>query len=74
MEQEGGVDGAGPIGGYGPAPKNGVVGVLVAQVPPHENGLAPLGALTCAAHRTDYPQNRHGETDGRVVSDSAKKL
>ena len=53
MEQEGGVDGAGPIWGYGPAPKNGVVGVLVAQVPHMKtdlrrwvHGPAPLTALT----------------------------
>ena len=58
MAQEGGVDGAGPIWGCGPAPKNGVVGVLVAQVPHMKSDLcrwghcpAPLGALTCAKAR-----------------------
>ena len=39
MEQEGGVDGAGPIWGYGPAPENGDVGVVVAQVPHMKSDL-----------------------------------
>ena len=39
MAQEGGMDGAGPIWGYGPAPKNGVVGVLVAQDPHMKSDL-----------------------------------
>jgi len=39
MAQEGGVDGAGPIWGNGPAPGNGVVGVLVAQVPHMKSDL-----------------------------------
>ena len=43
MEQEGGVDGAGPIWGYGPAPEKGVVGVLVAQVPHMKSDLRRWG-------------------------------